>query len=138
MASLIMAYIKLILWCTINTYQKNIFKAIPTINTLHTTSLWFLVSAHRQFFSFLFLGLWNDVQLQPNVLFFFFFFFHIGVWTFAWFVRPLLVTILYVWEIWSGSNNRVYMYPLAKTKQACHHTDFEADLWPETTDFLGT
>ena len=30
--------------------------------------------------------------------------FHIGVWTFAWFVRPLLATILCVWEIWSGSN----------------------------------
>ena len=36
--------------------------------------------------------------------------FHIGVWTFARFVKPLLVTIICVWEIWSGSNNRVYMY----------------------------
>ena len=36
--------------------------------------------------------------------------FHIGVWTFAWFVRPLLATILCVWEIWPGSNNHVYMY----------------------------
>ena len=31
-------------------------------------------------------------------------------WTFAKFVRPLLATILCVWEIWSGSNNHVYMY----------------------------
>ena len=36
--------------------------------------------------------------------------FHIGVWTFAWFVRPLLATILYGWEICSGSNNRIFMY----------------------------
>ena len=36
--------------------------------------------------------------------------FHTGVWTFAWFVRPLLATILCVWESWFSSNNRVYMY----------------------------
>ena len=65
--------------------------------------------------------------------------FHIGlgVWMLAQFVRPLLATVPCVWEIWSGSNNRVYMYHafhLAKKKEkkACHHTDFEADLWPET------
>ena len=28
---------------------------------------------------------------------------------FAWFVLPLLATILCVWEIWSGSNNRVHV-----------------------------
>ena len=47
-------------------------------------------------------------------------FFHIGVWTFARFVRPVLATI-YVWGIWSGSNNSVYMYHvfhwLAKIKK---------------------
>ena len=48
--------------------------------------------------------------------------FHIGVWTFARFVRPLLATILCVWEIWSGSNNRVYMYHwLAKMKRLHPH-----------------
>ena len=36
--------------------------------------------------------------------------FHVGVWMFAWFVRPLLATILCVWEIWSGSNKRVNIY----------------------------
>ena len=35
---------------------------------------------------------------------------HIGAWTFARFARPLLATILCVWEIWSGSSNRVYMF----------------------------
>ena len=30
--------------------------------------------------------------------------------TFARFVRPFLATIICVLEIWSGSNNRVYMY----------------------------
>ena len=57
---------------------------------------------------------WNSAVLCFKRLF------HIGVWTFARFVRPLLATTLYVWEIWSGSNN-------------C--SDFEADLWPETGDF---
>ena len=36
--------------------------------------------------------------------------FHIGVWKFAWFVWPPLATILCVWEMWSGSNNRIYTY----------------------------
>ena len=36
--------------------------------------------------------------------------FYVGVWTFARFVKPLLATVLCVWEIWSGSNNHVYMY----------------------------
>ena len=59
--------------------------------------------------------LWNDVQLQPKRI----------DWNSAtlWFkwlsqrdinvcpiLRPLLATILCVYEIWSGSNNRVYMY----------------------------
>ena len=34
--------------------------------------------------------------------------FHIGVWTFARFMQPLLATIPCVWEILCGSNNRVY------------------------------
>ena len=36
--------------------------------------------------------------------------FHIGVWTFAQFVRLLLATILCVWEILPCSSNRVYKY----------------------------
>ena len=42
------------------------------------------------------------------------------------FVRPLLATILCVWEIWS------LHIMLAKKKKMCHRTDFEADRWPET------
>ena len=62
-------------------------------------------------------------------------------------MRPLLAIILCVWEIWSGSNNRVYIYHvfrwLAKKKdyqkkkskkKARHRTNFEADLWPKTGD----
>ena len=64
---------------------------------------------------------------------------------FAQFVRPLLATILCVWEILSGSNNRVYMYhifhwlakyPPPQKKKTRHCTDFEADLLPETEDFF--
>ena len=33
---------------------------------------------------------------------------HIVVWAFTWFVRPLIATILCVWEIWSGSQNCVH------------------------------
>ena len=82
--------------------------------------------------------------------------FHIGVWTVAWFVRPLLAAILCVWENWSGSNNPVYIYHVIywfvknkippppppqkkkkkKKKKTCHRTDIEADLCPETGDFL--
>ena len=40
-------------------------------------------------------------KLQPKLLNF-----HVGVWTFAWFVRPLLATILCAWEICSGSKNQ--------------------------------
>ena len=52
---------------------------------------------------------------------------------FARFVRPLLATILCVCEIWSGINNRVYMYIVSRIsllgkKKARHRTDFEADL----------
>ena len=66
---------------------------------------------------------------------------HIGVWAFTRFVRPLLTTILCVRVIWSGSNNRVYMYRVShwlakKNKKACHRTDFETDLWPETRDLF--
>ena len=45
---------------------------------------------------------WNSAVLCFKRLF------HIRIWTFAQFVRPLLATILCVWEIWSGSNNCVY------------------------------
>ena len=40
---------------------------------------------------------WNSAVLCFKLLF------HIGVWTFAWFARPLLATILcmYIWEMWS-------------------------------------
>ena len=47
---------------------------------------------------------WNSAALCLKQLF------HIGVWPFPRFERPLLATILCVWEIWSGSNNCVYMY----------------------------
>ena len=51
---------------------------------------------------------------------------------FAWFVRPLLATILWIWEIWSPHIHVSCISLLAKK-----HTDFEADRWPETDDFLG-
>ena len=68
---------------------------------------------------------------------------HIGVWTFARFVRPLLATILCVWEmcVWSGTITTYTMYHvfywLAKqTKNKTRHrAEFEADL--ETGDFFG-
>ena len=44
---------------------------------------------------------WNSVMLCFKRLF------HIGVWTFARFVRPLLATILCIWELWSL---RIYAY----------------------------
>ena len=52
---------------------------------------------------------WNSAMLFFKQLF------HIGVWTFAWFVRPLVATYC-VWEIWSGSDNHLYvnMYHLKK------------------------
>ena len=86
---------------------------------------------------------WNSAMLCFKRLF------HIGGWTFTWFMRPLLATILCVWQIWSGSNNSVYILSrislvgntkITKTnkqtnkqinKQTRHRTDFEADLWPE-------
>ena len=71
--------------------------------------------------------------------------FQIGVWMFARFVRPLVATILCVGEIWSGSNNCVYMCityftgwqqkRLPNKTKMHHRTDFEDDLWPETRDF---
>ena len=42
--------------------------------------------------------------------------FNVEVLMFAWFVRPLLATILCVWEIWSGSNMQHVFYWLAKNK----------------------
>ena len=89
------------------------------------------------------------VQLQPKLLDRFEFcravfeqLFHAGVWMFARFVRPLLATILCVWEIWSGSNNRVYMYlPISlvvnkKILLKMKKIKLKADLWTETR-FLG-
>ena len=67
--------------------------------------------------------------------------FHIGVWTFVRFVRPLWATILCVWEIGlvpiTAYTSRISLVVKKKTiteqtKKTCHHTDFEADLWPET------
>ena len=46
-------------------------------------------------------------------------------WTFAQFVRPLLATILCVWEIWSGSNSRVCVSHISLVGNT---TDFESDL----------
>ena len=48
-----------------------------------------------------------DVQLQPKFLDRLKFCRTVGVWTFARFVRPIWATILCVWKIWSGSNNRI-------------------------------
>ena len=54
---------------------------------------------------------------------------------------------LCTYEIWSGSNNCVYhIFHVGKKKKDLekkiytkihHHTDFEADLWPETGAFFG-
>ena len=91
-------------------------------------SLWFLVSRHVTsdlsicIFTFLFfVGMkWcpiaakiaGSMGILPSCVLYHVInhFFHIGIWTFAWFMRPLLATILCVWVIWSNSNNRVYMY----------------------------
>ena len=43
--------------------------------------------------------------------------FHIGVRRFVRFVRPLLVTTLCVWEIWSDSNNCLSMYHVVGKKK---------------------
>ena len=98
-------------------------------------SLWFLVSArvasimrpsrgHFEFSVFCYEMMsncsqncwinWNSAVVCFKRLF------HVGVWMFAWFVRPLLATILCVWEIWSGSNNRMYhaFHWLAKKENA--------------------
>ena len=76
--------------------------------------LWFLVSAHVisdlhvGIYSFLFAAkIAGSIGIPPCCVLNDFF--HIWVWTFARFVRPLLATILCILEIWSGSNNRVYM-----------------------------
>ena len=56
--------------------------------------------------------------------------------TFAWFVRPLFDTILCVWVIWSGSNNRVYMYHafhwLAQKNKKTNPTTHQFSSWPMT------
>ena len=68
---------------------------------------------------------WNSVVLCFKRLF------HIWVWTFAQFVRPLLATILYIWEIWAPHTQCITYFP------AWQKNDFEADRWPETGDFFG-
>ena len=84
-------------------------------------SLQFMVSARVSsdpsvagiFLFYLFLLLWNDVTIVAKIagIDWNSACSHRGIWTFAWFVRPLLIaTILCVWEIWSGSNNRGYMH----------------------------
>ena len=97
------------------------------------------VSGFLTYFFSSFFWLWNDVQLQPKLL--------DGLEfcrtvlnDFFTFKRPLLSTILYVWGIWSGSNNHVYIYHVhvfhwLANKKAGHRTDFEADKWPETGGF---
>ena len=66
--------------------------------------------------------------------------FQIGVWTFSRFMRPLLATILCIWEIWSPRIQCVTYFPVGKKnmaeKKARHRTDFEADRWPETGAFF--
>ena len=71
-----------------------------------------------------FLLLWNDIQLQQNcwinwdsAVLCFKRLFHIGVWTFAWFVRPLLATILCIWEIWSLCTQYITYFPVGKKKK---------------------
>ena len=47
----------------------------------------------------------------------------IGLWRFAWCVRPVLATILCIWEIWSGSKNCISRISLVgPPKKACHVT----------------
>ena len=65
---------------------------------------------------------------------------HIGAWTFARFVRPLLATIHCIWAIWSPHIS-LLASPQKKglpiTKQKCVSlTNFEADHRPETGDFF--
>ena len=54
---------------------------------------------------------WNSAVLCFKRLF------HIlWVWTFAQFVRPLLATILCIWEIWSPRIQSITYFPVGKTK----------------------
>ena len=103
-------------------------------------------------FVFVFL-LWNDAQFQPKLLdrlefcctvFFKQLFPQRGM--FACFVRPLLLSsppylcmgkvglipitaYMYVFH-WLAKKKK------KKKKKNCHRTDFKADLWPETGDFV--
>ena len=106
-------------WCRITTYNE--YWDINFVIRPKTKSLWFLV----------FVRVTSDCALAFLVFFFLFFAMKrcpiaakiagligilpccvlndsitLGIWTFARFVRPLLATILCVWKIWSGSNNR--------------------------------
>ena len=81
-------------------------------------------------FYFIFVVLWNDVQLQPKLLdrFEFWRAFSQRVWTF----------VQCVWEIWSGFNNRVHIITfisLIKQTKTRHHTNFKSG-GPETSDVL--
>ena len=71
---------------------------------------------------------------------------HIGVyiWTFARFVRPLALSHQYFvygkFGLVPITTDTCHVFHwLAKKKitktKACHRTEFEADLWPETGDF---
>ena len=66
------------------------------------------------FLAFLFFKLWNDVQLQPNLEFcravFKITFSHKGMSICPIYEASLSHHTLYIWEIWSGSNNCVDMY----------------------------
>ena len=67
---------------------------------------------------------WNSAVLYFKQLF------HIWIWTFARFVRPLLATILCIWEIYSPRIHVSHFPLLAKKinlKKARHRTDSEAD-----------
>ena len=59
---------------------------------------------------------WNSATLCFKWLF------HIHVvWLFAWFVQPLFGAILCVWEIWSGSNNRLAPKEITQNKSRSPH-----------------
>ena len=93
----------------------------PTCETLSfvfccVVGLQFLVTAHQLFFSLLLFPamkrcpiaakIAGSIGILPCCVLLFF----TWVWMFARFVRPLLATILSVWEIWSGTNNHSITY----------------------------
>ena len=82
---------------------------------------------------------WNSAVLCFKRLF------HIGVWTFARFVRPLLAHhTLYMGNLVPAyTMYRYHIFPcwqkkrLKRKNQARHRTDFESNRWPETGNFFG-